>query len=70
MIRQLRKAKGRTQEQLAHESGVVMRYVAGVALGEENPSLKFLMKIANALGLRQPCCSLDAKALRGLAFLR
>lgn len=49
-IRQLRKAKGLTQEQLAHESGVAMRYVAGVERAEENPSLKFLVKIADALG--------------------
>ncbi|KQZ29375.1 helix-turn-helix domain-containing protein [Caulobacter sp. Root1472] len=49
-IRRLRKAKGLTQEQLAHESGVAMRYVAGVERGEENPSLKFLVKISEALG--------------------
>lgn len=49
-IRRLRKAKGLTQEQLAHESGVAMRYVAGVERAEENPSLKFLVKIADALG--------------------
>lgn len=48
-IRRLRKAKGLTQEQLAHESEVAMRYVAGVERGEENPSLKFLAKIADAL---------------------
>lgn len=49
-IRRLRKAKGLTQEQLAHEAGVAMRYVAGVERAEENPSLKFLVKIAEALG--------------------
>ena len=48
-IRRLRKAKGFTQERLAEESGVAMRYVAGVERGEENPSLKFLLKIAGAL---------------------
>lgn len=48
-IRRLRKAKGLTQEQLAHEAGVAMRYIAGVERGEENPSLKFLVKIADAL---------------------
>ncbi len=49
-IRRLRKAKGLTQEQLAHEAGVAMRYVAGVERAEENPSLKFIVKIADALG--------------------
>jgi transcriptional regulator with XRE-family HTH domain len=50
-IRRLRKAKGLTQEQLAHEAGMAMRYVAGVERGEENPSLRFLVKIAEALGV-------------------
>lgn len=50
-IRRLRKAKGLTQEQLAHEAGMAMRYVAGVERAEENPSLRFLVKIAEALGV-------------------
>lgn len=50
-IRRIRKAKGLTQEQLAHEAGVAMRYVVGVERAEENPSLKFLVKIADALGV-------------------
>ena len=48
-IRRLRKAKGLTQEQLAQEADTALRYVAGVERGEENPSLKFLVKIAEAL---------------------
>lgn len=48
-IRRLRKAKGLTQEQLAHEAGMAMRYVAGVERAEENPSLRFLVKMAEAL---------------------
>jgi transcriptional regulator with XRE-family HTH domain len=50
-IRRLRKARGLTQEQLAHEAGMAMRYVAGVERGEENPSLRFLIKMADALGV-------------------
>jgi transcriptional regulator with XRE-family HTH domain len=49
-IRRLRKEKGLTQEQLAHEAGMAMRYVAGCERGEENPSLRFLVRIAGALG--------------------
>ncbi|WGU40337.1 helix-turn-helix transcriptional regulator [Phenylobacterium sp. NIBR 498073] len=48
-IRRLRKAKGLTQEQLAHEAEIAMRYIAGVERGEENPSLRYLVKIAEAL---------------------
>ncbi|MGZ8406693.1 MAG: helix-turn-helix domain-containing protein [Caulobacteraceae bacterium] len=49
-IRRLRKAKGLTQEQLADEAGMAMRYVAGVERGQENPSMIYLVKIAEALG--------------------
>lgn len=48
-IRRLRKAKGLTQEELAHQAGMAMRYVAGVERGEENPSLKYLIKLAEVL---------------------
>ena len=48
-ISRLRKAKGLTQEQLAHEAEIAMRYIAGVERGEENPSLRYLVKIARAL---------------------
>ena len=50
-IRRLRKAKGLTQEQHAHEAEIAMRYIAGVERGEENPSLRYLVKIAVALGI-------------------
>ena len=36
-IRRLRKAKGLTQEQLAHEAEIAMRFIAGIEWGEENP---------------------------------
>ena len=50
-IRRLRKAKGLTQEKLAQEADMAMRYVAGVERGEENPSLRFLVKMAEVLGV-------------------
>jgi len=49
-IRRLRRAKGLTQEQLAHDADMAMRYVAGLERGEENPSLRYLVKLAEALG--------------------
>lgn len=48
-VRRLRKAKGLSQEALAHEAGMSMRYLAGLERGEENPSLLFLVKLAEAL---------------------
>jgi transcriptional regulator with XRE-family HTH domain len=50
-IRRLRKAKGLTQEKLAQEADMAMRYVAGVERGEENPSLRFLVKMSEVLGV-------------------
>lgn len=50
-VRQLRKAKGLSQEALAHEAGMSMRYLAGLERGEENPSLLFLVKLSEALGV-------------------
>lgn len=50
-IRRIRKARGLTQEQLAEEAGMAMRYLSGVERGEENPTLRFLAKIAEALGV-------------------
>ena len=50
-VRRLRKAKGFSQEALAHEAGMSMRYLAGLERGEENPSLLFLVKLAEALGV-------------------
>jgi len=57
-IRRLRKAKGLSQEELAHQAGLATRYLAGIERGEENPSLQFLVKIAAALGER-PAILLD-----------
>ena len=48
-IRRLRKANGLSQEKLAAEAGIAMRYLSGIERGEENPSLAFLVRIADAL---------------------
>lgn len=48
-VRRLRRAKGLSQEALAHEAGMAMRYLAGIERGEENPSLAFLVKLVEAL---------------------
>lgn len=48
-IRAFRRDAGLTQEGLADRAGLAMRYLAGIERGEENPSLSFLIRIAEAL---------------------
>lgn len=48
-VRQLRGAKGWTQEILAGRAGLDRSYVAGIEAGLRNPSTKALAKIARAL---------------------
>lgn len=48
-VRLLRKAKGLTQEVLAHDADIDTRYVGGIERGEENPSIAVLGRIAAVL---------------------
>ncbi|WP_339834141.1 helix-turn-helix transcriptional regulator [Paenibacillus sp. FSL R7-0272] len=48
-IRELRKAKGWTQEQLAESAGLHYSYIGGVERGDRNISLETLEKIMNGL---------------------
>ena len=50
-VRQLRDAKGWTQEGLADRAGLDRSYVAGIEAGLRNPSTKALAKLARALGV-------------------
>jgi len=50
-IRSLRRAAELTQEELAAEVGVDMRYMGGIERGQENPSLAVIARIAKALGV-------------------
>lgn len=49
-IRNLRKAKGLSQEQLALQAEVDRSYVGGIERGERNVSFLTLVKIAECLG--------------------
>jgi len=51
-IRQLRHAKGWPQEHLAEHAELDRRRVAGIELGDRNPSLKALQRLAKALRVR------------------
>ncbi|HRJ63576.1 helix-turn-helix domain-containing protein [Brevundimonas sp. UBA2416] len=48
-VRQLRQAKGLTQEQLAFEAGLDLTYVGGIERGKRNPSLLVMARLAAAL---------------------
>jgi len=48
-ILKFRTARGWSQQALAGEANLSLRYLAGVERGEENPSLETIIAIANAL---------------------
>jgi len=50
-VRELRLAKGLSQEELAFKSGMHRTYLGGIERGERNPSLKNIAAIAEALGV-------------------
>lgn len=49
-LRQLREAKGWTQEVLAERTTLDRSYIAGIEAGLRNPSVRALDKIARGLG--------------------
>jgi transcriptional regulator with XRE-family HTH domain len=51
-IKELRLAKGLTQEMLAAKIGVDRSYMGFLERGERNPSLEVILKIAKALGAK------------------
>ena len=50
-VRELRKAKGFSQEELAHRAGMHYTYVGGIERGERNPALVNIGALASALGV-------------------
>jgi transcriptional regulator with XRE-family HTH domain len=50
-VRQLREAKGWTQEILAERATLDRSYVAGIEAGLRNPSIKAVAKVARGLGI-------------------
>jgi len=50
-IRQLREARGWTQEELAHRAGMTTVYLSGIERGMQNPSFRKLKGLVDALGV-------------------
>lgn len=50
-VRQLRQAKGLTQEQLAFEADIDLTYIGGIERGKRNPSLLLMARLASALSV-------------------
>ena len=53
-VRELRRAKGLSQEELAFRSGIHRNYIGGVERAERNPCLKNINAIAEALEVTLP----------------
>lgn len=50
-VRELRNAKGQSQENLACDANIHRTYLSGVERGVRNPSLTTLARIASSLGV-------------------
>ena len=50
-VRELRRAKSLSQEELAFRAGVHRTYLGGIERGERNPALENIEAIAKALGI-------------------
>ena len=53
-VRRLRKARGLTQEALAHEVEIDVSYLGQIERGERNPTLSVVERFATALGAFPP----------------
>ena len=51
-VRQARKRRGLSQEQLGFESGLDRTYISGVERGVRNPTVQSLRRLADALDTR------------------
>ena len=62
-IRDFRRDRGISQEQLGYDSGLHRTYIGGIERGERNPSLANLLKLADALGVRVSELAVRAEGL-------
>ena len=52
ILKQMRLKRELTQEELSDLAGIHRTYVAGIEGGHRNPSLKNIVRLANALGVK------------------
>jgi transcriptional regulator with XRE-family HTH domain len=60
-VRRFRKELSMTQERLALEASIDLRYLGGIERGEQNPSVAVLVRLAATLGVL-PAAFFDADA--------
>jgi transcriptional regulator with XRE-family HTH domain len=51
-VRELRKERGLSQEELGHRSGLHRNYIGGIERGELNPTLTSILSLARAFEIR------------------
>ncbi len=61
-VRELRNARGFSQEELAHRAGMHYTYLGGIERGERNPALQNIGRIARALAIPVADLFTDAPA--------
>lgn len=61
-LRRLRKARGLSQEQLGLDSGVQRNFISLIELGQNQPTISTIAKLARALGLKASELVAEAEA--------
>lgn len=61
-VRRLRKAADLSQETLAAEVGIDMRYLGGIERGQENPTIGVIAGIAKVLGVHPSTLLLESRS--------
>jgi transcriptional regulator with XRE-family HTH domain len=62
-LRRLRKARGLSQEQLGLDSGVQRNFISLIELGQNQPTISTIAKLARALGMKPSELVAEAEAI-------